>query len=143
MPGVRDLLDATRLDGIDFLEFSGIRDPDAAGEFEANFSARGTAWGRRIETELTVVVTGQGAQLTVTAAAHYSRSSVDEIPASTRDEFMEKVAIMTLYPYLRESVQSLATRLGVSAPILPIIRPGEFAVERQNDESQDPASTPS
>lgn len=54
---------------------------------------------------------------------------------SLRHEFAERVAFMAIYPFIRASIFGSASRLGVAAPVLSIIRQGEFAMgEEMTDE---------
>lgn len=48
-----------------------------------------------------------------------------------RAEFAERVAFFTVYPYLRASIQMTASRMGVPAPVLAIVRAGEFKLGTQ------------
>ena len=40
-------------------------------------------------------------------------------------EFAERVGVMAAFPFLREGVFSLATRLGVEAPVLGLLKAGQ------------------
>lgn len=56
-----------------------------------------------------------------------------QISEEAQVEFAEKVAFMTLVPYLRESVHTTAMRLGVQPPLLGMVRQGEFRLRAESD----------
>ena len=56
-----------------------------------------------------------------------------QISEEAQLEFAEKVAFMTLVPYLRESVHATAMRLGVRPPLLGMVRQGEFRLRADGD----------
>ena len=56
-----------------------------------------------------------------------------QISEEAQVEFAEKVAFMTLVPYLRESVHTTAVRLGVRPPLLGMVRQGEFRLRSDSD----------
>jgi len=51
-----------------------------------------------------------------------------DLSAEVQRDFIQKVAVMTAYPYLRESVATLASRLGISLAPLGVLRQGAFEV---------------
>ena len=58
--------------------------------------------------------------------AQYDLPVPVKFSTEVRTEFAERVAFFTSYPYLRASIQMTASRMGVPAPILAIVRAGEF-----------------
>lgn len=61
-----------------------------------------------------------------------------ERPFETSDavqyEFAERVAFMAAYPFIRSSIHGSAIRLGLPAPILAMVRQGEFSLGDKMDE---------
>lgn len=66
------------------------------------------------------------ASFTIDLAAIFRLSEPLEITATAIQEFAEKVAFMTLVPYLREGIATMAAKLGVQIPLLAIVRQGEI-----------------
>ena len=72
--------------------------------------------------------------------AIYEVEGEDEEPPSVDidviKEFAERVAFMTVYPYLRTSIFGAAGRIGRAAPVMGIVRQGQFqaGVEMEIDE---------
>ncbi|MCS6586977.1 hypothetical protein NYQ25_18570 [Curtobacterium flaccumfaciens pv. flaccumfaciens] len=58
--------------------------------------------------------------------AQYDLPEPVKFSTEVRTEFAERVAFFTTYPYLRASIQMTASRMGVPAPVLAIVRAGEF-----------------
>lgn len=56
----------------------------------------------------------------------YESSEEVTVGEELQREFAERVAFMALYPFLRASVNGSAMRLGLPAPLLGIVRQGEF-----------------
>lgn len=52
------------------------------------------------------------------------------VEEETIRQFIEKVGIPTLFPFIRESVHSTARRLGVKAPLIGLLRPGGVELTR-------------
>lgn len=84
----------------------------------------------------TVFNDGHGSEFVADMEAHYRltepRTATDEV----KQEFATRVAFMTVYPYLRASIQGSATRLGVKAPVLGMVRQGDMAISGTLEESQ-------
>lgn len=97
-PNVRNVLNvADRTDGLGFgFRFRMIFDDRHSNEFVADFQAQ-------YETPEPLIISKE-----------------------LKAEFAERVAFFTVYPYLRASVQMTASRMGAPAPVLSIVRAGEF-----------------
>lgn len=52
-------------------------------------------------------------------------------------EFAERIGFMSVFPYLREAISGLATRLNLPAPVLGIVRPGDFRITSPNGSSEE------
>lgn len=67
-----------------------------------------------------------GNEFVADAQAIYGLPEKCDISQDIRKEFAERVAFFAVYPYLRASIQMSASRMGVPAPVLAIVRSGEF-----------------
>lgn len=128
----RDLLDISELTGIHTWEIRGQRRPDLAADNpddgitpDVGIRVSDTS----LETRMRVVVRVDGAEITADMAAEYTFDRRCVIGGEVAREFVERVAVMAVYPFIRESIFASASRLGVSAPVLGLIRAGEFRVE--------------
>ena len=105
----------------------GIREP-TGGEGTVSIDVHPVAWGTTIETWFRLTVDLPDAKLAAAYATLFTRDSDEAIPEPVQVEFVERVAIMAVFPYLRESVHTSAVRLQVPPPVLDIMRQGTFRV---------------
>lgn len=76
---------------------------------------------RWLETRCRLTLTAEDATFIVDRSAVFThRTAVTATDEATR-EFVEKVGVMSVYPYLREGVYTLAGNLGVSPPVMALI----------------------
>ncbi len=68
----------------------------------------------------------QGNEFIADYQARYDLPAPTQFTSEVRTEFAERVAFFTVYPYLRASIQMTASRMGAPAPVLAIVRAGEF-----------------
>ncbi|MDB6425942.1 hypothetical protein [Curtobacterium sp. 20TX0008] len=68
----------------------------------------------------------QGNEFIADYQARYELAAPAQFTSEVRAEFAERVAFFTVYPYLRASIQMTASRMGAPAPVLAIVRAGEF-----------------
>lgn len=130
-PTVEELLAAGELADIRFLELTGTLREDTREELdeeaiESSMSVKIGVQEGVIETRVRIEVATRGAEYAITAAAQFHFQPSDlEISESLGREFAEKVGVMAIYPYLRESLQTLAARLREPGLTLPLMRTGE------------------
>lgn len=120
----------------------------AAREPSEVFSVVTQAGDTWFETRSKMVVKTVDADLVADAAAVFTYSEPLEVPQEVAGEFVEKVGLMAVYPFLREQVFTTASRLGVAPPVLGLLRAGGFVVgpapskETTGDEKGAPATEP-
>lgn len=100
-------------------------DVPTAEDFSVN--ARGT--DEMFETRGRLYLRTPEAEFVVEVGAIHSLDEPIVLPPHVAAEFIQRVGIMALYPFMREQVFSAARRLGVQAPVLGLLRAGEFKVE--------------
>lgn len=83
------------------------------------------------ETRGRLSVVTDEAEIVVDMGAVYSFSEEIQLPPAVVGEFLERVGVMALYPFVREQVFSTARRLGVAAPVLGLLRAGQFTIETE------------
>lgn len=72
-----------------------------------------------------------GNEFVADVQARYGLPGKCEVSADIRTEFAERVAFFAVYPYLRASIQMSASRMSAPAPVLAIVRNGEFKLGEQ------------
>ncbi|MFD2340749.1 hypothetical protein FGG90_10475 [Clavibacter tessellarius] len=109
-PRIRNLMGVTELSGPDHygiaFRFRIVFDDRAGNEFIADVQAR------------------------------YGLPHNCQISDDIKSEFAQEVAFYAVYPYLRASLQMTASRMGVPAPVLAIVRRGEFELGEQMSDDQ-------
>ena len=65
------------------------------------------------------------AEVKVTVLATYGLAEGSQVNQETLQQFGQDVAFLAVYPYIRETVQSLASRVGVHDLTLGLVRRGE------------------
>lgn len=107
-------------------------------DFDVSIDINPRSWGQVIEIWFRMTIdTGDG-QLVDTVSVSYTRSTSDVISDPVRDDFVERVAIMAAFPYLREGIQALGSRLEFDpVPVLPILKQGQFTAQRSTEVSSE------
>lgn len=87
------------------------------------------SWDSHIETWFRLTLETEQVKLGAAVAVLYDRDSDEAIPESVKIEFLEKVAVMAAFPYLRAEIQDLASGLRLGNVTLGMLRQGEFTVQ--------------
>jgi hypothetical protein len=84
-----------------------------------------------IEVRCALSFVGEGGRYEVDAAARYELTEPLEIPPAIMREFVTRVGLMAVYPYLRESLHLSASKLRLKAPVMGLLKAGsiELTVE--------------
>lgn len=90
------------------------------------------AW---LETRCRLSLATEDATVIVDRSAIFTHRTLVEPTDEAIREFVEKVGVMSVYPYLREGVYTLASNLGVSQPVLALLRAGQIRLELTSNDS--------
>lgn len=144
-----ELVSAVELTDITCIHLVADRRPDPDGgvaellleeeDGTVDMDVHAVHWGQAIEIWFRAAIETSNARLAAAFAIQYERQNADQIPDDVRQDFIERVAVMAVTPYIREAIQDLGTRLRVPAPLLPILRQGEFHLTVRNEPQGDPA----
>ena len=132
----RDLLPVLELNRVTPCEVAGkrISTPEATEITSSMKSMIGGEEGETFVFRVQQRVKTREAEITADFEVEYRLSEPGgQISEEAQIEFAEKVAFMTLVPYLRESVHATAMRLGVQPPLLGMVRQGEFRLRADGD----------
>lgn len=94
------------------------------------------AW---LETRCRLTLATDDATLVVDRSAIFTHRAPIEASDTAIREFVERVGVMSVYPYLREGVFTLAGNLGVSAPVMALIRAGQVRLDLTRNDPTQPA----
>ena len=88
------------------------------------------------EEWLVVRITGgaitEHVQVEVTIDGRFAKSDPGELDGETIGTFVERVAIMSMYPFIRQAVHDMSSRLGAPAT-LHLLRAGQILVTDDDD----------
>ena len=132
----RDLLPVLELNRVTPYEVAGRRvsAPEVTEMTSSMESMIGGEEGKSFVFRVRQRVKTSEAEIAADFEAEYRFSEPGgQISEEAQLEFAEKVAFMTLVPYLRESVHATAMRLGVQPPLLGMVRQGEFRLRADGD----------
>jgi hypothetical protein len=138
--GAGELLAAGELTGIRVHGFSAERvaGATAASDSEEAEQAIQVQIGQKpglIEVRVRLDLKTTAARYQVDAASQFRFPEEHEVSEDVAREFAEAVGVMSVYPYLREFVQSSSARLSLPPVTLPLLRQGE--VDLTPDEVDD------
>src|SRR5665648_845067 len=131
---IHELLALAELVGVRHYEVAGRRSLEAEDRPESIEAAEQDAVlsVRRHEDELEIrfrmVVVTPDADLVADVSVVYALLSHFDVSRPLTEEFVERVAVMAAFPFLRGSIFTTATRLGATAPVLGLLRAGQFRV---------------
>lgn len=133
---IREVVDESNLANVTYFELHAVTDDNdvtpPAGEAELHLSQemsygfRDDDHGFRVRIRTVIRAPGQG-DITVGLSAEwdYTGTSARAIHQELMLEFINGVAIMVLFPYLRESAADLSRRVFGSALLIPTIQRGQ------------------
>ncbi|MDZ7929042.1 MAG: hypothetical protein U5N21_02790 [Rhodococcus sp. (in: high G+C Gram-positive bacteria)] len=134
---VGELLAACELSDIVFYEVSALRmsetdsEPDKKPGFDMRIMTR--IEPQRVEIRCRAQALGAGGQYVTDASSVFTMASPVEVDERVVREFAEKVGVMAVYPYIRESITQGGARLGLDRPILPLLRAGDVHLSADDD----------
>ncbi|GAB2475086.1 hypothetical protein GCM10027030_06740 [Luteococcus sediminum] len=119
-----------------------VTEVEAPSEGSLDIEVHPVTWHSRIETWFRMTLTSATSEMRVGVAVIYDRDSSSEISTDLGAEFIEKVSVMTAFPYLRAQAQRIAADIQVGTIAIPVLRQGDFHVDRgelaQNREAGPP-----
>ena len=80
------------------------------------------------------VITDEG-KFVADVASRYDYSEALEVEESVVEDFVAKVAVMAIYPFVRETIHQTAARLRLPAPLLGLLRQGQIELTPQEGEA--------
>lgn len=131
---IQELLDGLELTEVRTYLLHGERANSVADE-EARIAVAVKHEGVLLEVRCKMTASTGDSELSVDRSAVFTLGHPQSIPASVLGEFVEKVGVMTIYPYLRESLFSLASSLGIAPPVMGLLRAGTVKLTADPDGS--------
>lgn len=127
-----DLVSVAELRGIVWNEQGARRrqpgqNPPIEGDQQLETSANVSA--EQVDVRLRVEQWTDDAVLVADIIAAFPLSEPCTVDEQALGQFVERVAVMTAFPFVRESIFTSATRLGVAPPLFTLLRAGSFHLE--------------
>lgn len=125
----KQLLEYVELEGIETYEVSARLVERAEGFEEDYFIKAGIRFDSdALRTRFTLTFSAAAADFTADLAVKYRLDEDVTVGRQVAVEFAEKVGVMAAWPFLREHVFGLASRIGQPVPVLGLLRQGEFSL---------------
>lgn len=126
---IQDLLFVLDLKGVRYYEISGRRLPeDRPDDMLFALEIQQRHHESTFEIRFKLGVTHPQADYVIDVASIYGSTEPITFGDALATEFIEKVAVMAVYPFLREALASTAARLELSVPMLGLLKAGQFKV---------------
>lgn len=126
-----ELLEFVDLRGIVIYEIHGVR-VKGGDETAVKISVQERHDESFIEPRFRMVVTDSEAEYTADVGTHYQMSRPIDVSKAVLAEFIERVAIMAAFPFIRESIATTAARMELNVPRLGLLRAGSFSMDEGN-----------
>ena len=82
----------------------------------------------RIVGRFRATMTASGCDLVADVGAEYAFSEPLSLSRPAIEGFLEKVAVMAAWPFIRETIATTAARLQIPVPLLGLLKQGDFHV---------------
>ncbi|MGY3567975.1 hypothetical protein [Sinomonas sp. RB5] len=136
---IEEVVQGVELTKITTYEIHGIlRQPDDGLSESQDMQAAFRFGDGHAEVRLRMSLVTPDASLLADIAAGYDcEGTFEGTDGEVVGDFVTKIGSMNVIPYLREALTTTASRLGVPAPILGLIRYGELGLEPQEEADSD------
>ena len=127
---VSEIVDRVRLEDVSFSEVSGMRLEstfDAAEDPAVKLMVREN--DREVQARVELEVRSEGAVFRLISVATFAKLEPFTMTSASAGEFLQKVAVFAIWPYLRAELKQLSNALGVPAATLPLLRQGEVRLQ--------------
>jgi hypothetical protein len=127
---VRELIALTELQDVVFWEISARRNEENPEDTPLQIQAmarRGDE--QQLGLRFRATISAQGGDFVADAEAIFSLAEEREIDPELIHEFVERVGIMVVFPFLRSAITESATKLSLPRPVLTLIKAGQAQFE--------------
>jgi len=127
---VEELLQMVELDDIIYYGVTAVRREQPGGPEDPTESTQLFVLheGVRLEVRCRVVVETLDAAYQVDVASRFELQHPVEITEDVRQLFVEKVGLMAVYPYVRETITESAAKLRLGQPLMKLLRSGQVNI---------------
>lgn len=134
LANVRELISSARLSSVEVYELAARRtDPAAADDVDdagtVNIEVQSRVGDSEFGIRLVSTITSPSGEITASIAGEYELDGSANPSPRTIQLFCNEVAIMTIYPYLREAVSSITAKVFGLPLYLPVVERGQISME--------------
>lgn len=131
---VRELLELLELTSVRFVELSArLAEEERDAEMDIDVAVTNLQTEVSFNQRFRMSIQHPRADLAVEVETGYTAKDPITYTPEIGTEFIERVAIMAAFPFLREGLASLASKLELPVPILGLLRAGQFKVTAPRD----------
>ena len=123
---LEELVALAELQDVIFYEISGKRTDEEPQDPQAlRIEAMWRHGDQKLGIRFRASVSGEGGEFLADAEALFNLTEERDLDEGVIGEFVERVGIMVVYPFLRSAVAEMATKLSLPRPVLNLIRASE------------------
>ncbi|MCB9441225.1 MAG: hypothetical protein H6523_13370 [Mycolicibacterium sp.] len=139
---IGDLAGIIGLESVELIEISGQRDDAVTSDHGFRMDVRSELAGASLVVGCRAEVMGAGGRYVADAEGTFRLSAIVTVDESVLLDFVERVGVMVIYPYLRAAVSDSAGRIGRKSPVLPLLRPGQVKLRPSEPEDDETSESP-
>lgn len=139
LTSVGELLELSDIRGIEFHEISAKRSPDFSGpagdgtDYAVKFDLSDMTTPTELHVRCRATLSLETSTFVIDVSAAYEYSEPCEYSPEIRQEFVERVGMMSVYPFIRQNIHALSVQIGETPVLLPILRANSIKLVRQED----------
>jgi hypothetical protein len=136
---IQDLLELSDIKGLDFHELSAKRNPEAVGpatdgeDYSVKFDLSDMTTPTELNVRCRATLALQSSTFVVDVSARYEFSEPCVYSPELRQEFIERVGMMSVYPFIRQNFHAMSVQIGETPILLPILRANSIKLVRQDE----------
>jgi hypothetical protein len=137
----KELLNITELQDVVFYEVSGKRtdeEDDDPKPLQLRVLVRTDEKELRVRFQSNLAA--HGGAYAVDTEAIFALAKPSRITSGALQEFIERVAMMVVYPYIRAAIDDTAARLSLDRPGLGLLRSNEIQSYREDEKPEETSS---
>lgn len=136
---IHELVEVAELSGVRFEELSSRRpekDRERPEDTPVGMEVRHHQGPESLVVRFRMTVTHPQADYVAEVGTYFTLSEPVEFSTDIVVEFIERVAVMAAYPFLREAIATMAARLEVDVPMLGLLKAGQFQLHPDDANDQ-------
>jgi len=126
--GAADLLQYVELTAVRTYALSGRREEGATASADVAPEVAVRLGDFDLEIRMRMIIRTAQAEFETEMAVVYQLARPVNMWSATLSEFVARVGVMALYPFVREAIFATASRMGIDQPVLGLVRQGQLTI---------------